>query len=566
MKVKENMVEFLSILDSQIKSDQELHDSISSIDLNIDELKEDILQREIIVPIIGPFSAGKSSLINSFLETDYLPVGITPETSLATEIRYSENERIECIMSDNSDKPDIYSLSDFEKIKEKANAYEYMVVYLNNPNLKRIQPAVLVDMPGFESPVDIHNKAILNYLGKGIFYVVVISVESGTLPRSFLNRLKGLESLQRDFEVILNKVNLKSEKDVLAIKEKIEEDIKTYLNFDKEVHLVGENGGKILEKILTSLNTDELIKKMYLPDLKYKTFQVVDTIETIISSMQKTVEQNDKEIKALEKEIESLIKEKDKKIREIESKHSSTNVNRILSSIEREMIAQKDYLANIAVSSPDKFSKIVNDMVVNVLSVDVPNIISDIGSEIIDDVGVHLKSIQNSSDLGVNIPTNWISEKATQLKDNLLFSITNKLEQYKNTARAAAVILAVTTNFIAPVLELIIIALPDIVNKLLSSSIEQKQKEKAKSIIMTQIIPSLKAELRPKLLEIVNNEIKKLTTNVINEYENMLRLKKDSIEQAQKNLKEKAEEISVKISKYQNIKKNIVDSYNKYLS
>ena len=566
MIIKEKMVDFLTDLETQIKSDQELYSAVSKTGLNVQSLKEDILKREIVVPVIGPFSAGKSSLINSFLGAAYLPVGITPETSLATEIRYSKIERIECVKPDNAGKPDTYSFSDFEKIKEKAHMYEYMIVYLNNPNIEKIQPIVLVDMPGFESPLDIHNKAIVNYIGKGVFYIVVVSIESGTLPRSLLNRIKSLQSLDRDFELILNKVNLKSESDVNQIAEKIQKDLEDYLNIHKKVHLAGEDGGRVLEEILTSLNTDELIKKMYLPDLKYITFQIVDTIETMISSLQRSIEDNEKEIKALEKEIEYLLKEKENKIREIESKHSSANINKILSSIEKEIMNQKDNLAKIAVSNQDKFSKAINDIVVNVLSQEVPNMMSKIGSEIIDDIGWHLKSIQNHIDISRLIPVSWIENTASQLKENFLLSLTKQMEKYKNTLSVGASILAITTNVLAPVLEIVIIILPQIIHGILSRYAEKKQEEKVKSVIMAQIIPSLKSELRPKLTEVVNDEIRKLTIEVINEFENALRMKKESIEQAQKTLREKAQEISNKISKYQTIKQNIVNSYTKYLS
>ena len=562
---KEKLLEFLTNLEVQIKSDEELYNSISVMDLNIQELKKDILNREIIIPVIGPFSAGKSSLINSFLGSDYLPVGITPETSLATEIRYSENERIECIKPGNPDKPDIYILSDFEKIKEKAQMYEYMIVYLNNPNLKKIQPVVLVDMPGFESPLDVHNKAIINYIEKGIFYIVVVSVESGTLPRSLLNRLKGLLSLNRDFELILTKVNLKPESDVLQIAEKIKKDVEDYLGLSKKIYLAGENGGNTLDEILTSLNTDKILKDIYLPSLKYITFQVIDTIETLISSLQKSVELNENDIKALEEEIENLHREKHKKVEEIKNKYSIANVNKVLSSLEKELLNQVDFLAQVAVTNPDKFSKIVNDMVINVLSQEVPDMISKISSEIIDDVSGYLKSTQSFPDLSRIIPSDWNDNLASQLKQSFLLLLKKPIEKYKNPYMFTTSILAIITNLLAPVLEVLIVALPYLIQRLLLPYVETKQKEKARSLIISQVIPTLKAQLRPKLIEFLNEEIKNLTTEVMNEFEKMLKAKKESIEQAQKTLKEKKEEISAKISKYQAIKQNIIDSYNRYV-
>ena len=48
------------------------------------------------VPIVGDFSAGKSSLINCLLgRNGLLPVDITPETAVAYELYYSTTEKVE---------------------------------------------------------------------------------------------------------------------------------------------------------------------------------------------------------------------------------------------------------------------------------------------------------------------------------------------------------------------------------------------------------------------------------------------------------------------------------------
>ena len=75
----------------------------SDISVKKIEMYEKVIESyELIIPIIGSFSAGKSTLINSFLNENYLLVGITPETSIATELRYTDkNERIEIVKENN---------------------------------------------------------------------------------------------------------------------------------------------------------------------------------------------------------------------------------------------------------------------------------------------------------------------------------------------------------------------------------------------------------------------------------------------------------------------------------
>ncbi|GAA9047558.1 hypothetical protein HpHA137_10720 [Helicobacter pylori] len=51
-------------------------------------LLESIQKQQLVIPVVGNFSAGKSTLLNRFLEKSVLPTAIMPETSLATELHY----------------------------------------------------------------------------------------------------------------------------------------------------------------------------------------------------------------------------------------------------------------------------------------------------------------------------------------------------------------------------------------------------------------------------------------------------------------------------------------------
>ena len=57
-------------------------------------LEERIRSYYFKVNLIGPFSSGKSSLLNAWLGQDILPTGIAPETAVASELMYSQEEKI----------------------------------------------------------------------------------------------------------------------------------------------------------------------------------------------------------------------------------------------------------------------------------------------------------------------------------------------------------------------------------------------------------------------------------------------------------------------------------------
>lgn len=58
------------------------------------QLKSKVENFKVRVPLIGAFSAGKSSLINTLIEKKMLCVEIDPASNLGTEISFSEEETI----------------------------------------------------------------------------------------------------------------------------------------------------------------------------------------------------------------------------------------------------------------------------------------------------------------------------------------------------------------------------------------------------------------------------------------------------------------------------------------
>ncbi len=154
-------------------------------------LLESIQKQQLVIPVVGNFSAGKSTLLNRFLGSSVLPTAITPETSLATELHYSANECIEAFLH-NNEKAESFELNEqsFEAIKKNASKYAYLKVYLNKQALKESAPLVFVDMPGFDSPISSHTQAIVEYLERGVHFVILTSVEEGTLTEKMVRELK----------------------------------------------------------------------------------------------------------------------------------------------------------------------------------------------------------------------------------------------------------------------------------------------------------------------------------------------------------------------------------------
>lgn len=547
-----------------LKSISDILSSISIIDKSkIDTYIEQIKNTELIVPVVGGFSAGKSTLINQFLDNKILSTSVTPETALATELRYNQNEYVEAIKKD--DTIDRYEISELENLKEKAKNYQYIKLYLNNQKLKDIEPLILVDMPGFDAPIEHHNQAILNYLNKGIYFIILTSVEDGNITKSILREITNIMEFGKDFSFCLSKTNLKPQSEVLQIKDKIQEQLEDEFDFKKELILTDNTSGKELEKILKDIDVENLFEKIFLDDLKFNHIENESSINTIISTLKVSKDEVAKIINELKNSVKNILNKKQQMIEEAEDRYSNTNIDGIINKVANELNSQKETLVSYAISNPNNFSQEINEIVKNTLIYEIRNRIKDISNNIVDDFKIELKNLSSNSN-NFEFDNTWI-EKVSENTINLLEKAQNGLNTYlehrKNSSvdtrvyKAVTTVLGITTSVINPLLEIVIIFLPDIINFLTAKSKEKKQKDEILNKISTSIIPQLKRKLRDSLPSVFDEYLKNTIETISQEFESQLEQKQQEIIITQQEKEDNIKDIEQEILKLETIKKEL---------
>ncbi len=533
---------------------------------------EAIRDAELLVPIIGAFSAGKSSLLNSFLGKDYLPVGITPETALATELRFSIEEYIEAVKANGSFEK--YAIADIEEIKNRASEYKFLRMFINNENLRIIEPLILVDMPGFESPLDLHNQAILEYINKGVHYIVLTSVEDGTITRSMVRQLSDIQTYGRDFSFFLSKTNLRAESEVKEIVEMVEAQIQDHFDISKDVLTIDNNGGDSLRQILSKVDTEVLFYSLFITDLKDNYYKIAEVINTLIATLGKDKGRNEQAISELQKALDDLLKERDKMINEANEKYTDINVSRIVESVGSDLSSSIDELVISATSGgQDALSQSISEIVRHSLVENIKYTMSEIGNEIVEGFSLNLSEI-NKSMSNFSMSDNWLS-KVTESTHKMFAMATNGInailkQRNKNgdtdkIYKAITTVLAVTTSVLAPILEVVIIFLPDLLSGIFEHFQKQKQEKEIRNAILTQIIPSMKRELRTKLPEIFNTQVKEMIANISYQFESEIQLKQETIASTQQTLESKIVDIDKEVSEYKKVNENIMTLVNNTL-
>ncbi len=536
------------------------------IDTTIQQkLIENISDTELIVPVVGGFSAGKSTLINSWLGDEVLSTNLTPETALATELRYSIDDYIEAVKADGG--IDKYELNQSEEIKNNASQYQYLKLYLNNDKLKSIDPLVIVDMPGFDSPLELHNTAIMNYLNRGIYFIVLTSIEDGNLTKSTLRELENMAEFGKDFSFCLSKANLRSDEDVTSVKGKIQEQLKDYFDFGKNVIPLYQDGGKELEKILTDIDEEELFEKIFKQELKYNYLEVESSINTIISTLKTSKEDVANALTELQNSINKIVSKKEQMIADAKNKYSDNSVEAVVNGVSNELMTNQESLVRLALSNKEAFSQEMNQIVKNSLIYQVKTKLNEASSDMVNDFSIEIK------DLGSSIPSfelgdKWIdtiSESTTNFLKNAQNGLNDlvtarKDKQGESNGDMYKIItgtLAITTSVVNPILEVVILLLPEIISFFTGKSKEAKMQQEMHTKFSSDIVPSIKSKIRAELPSLFHSQINEIINTISDKFEEQLQQKEVEIAKAQEEKEKNIENIEAKLSRLEDSKQQI---------
>ncbi|MGL2892687.1 dynamin family protein [Helicobacter pylori] len=511
LRAQTNFVEFL----------EQVLEVLKEVEIDKTEcstLLASVQKQQLVIPVVGNFSAGKSTLLKRFLEKSVLPTGITPETSLATELHYSVNERIEAF-SNNDEKAESFELNEqsFEAIKENAPKYSYLKVYLNNEALKNSAPLVFVDMPGFDSPISSHTHAILEYLERGVHFVILASVEEGALTKRMVRELKNLLEFDKGLSFILSKTNLRTPSQVEEISHYIEEQLQDHL--DLTTHLIySDKDNNALLEVADKIDAEKLFSALYLKRLKFLNSQLQNSLKSVIESFDYSKEKALEEIKALDFGVKDIEKTYEKLRANLEEEYSSVAVGSVVKKVLEDVREQKSYLASLT-NRPNEFNSEIESIMQQSLIKNAKLEIEKINLSFSKDFHAEFENLNKlSSDLSVNL------EHSLELGINALSTIFSK----NPVTRPFALIL----QGLKPLLKELLTLLPNIIASFFRN--EEKERAKLENWIEVKVIPEVQYNLKKVLPGLFNECLENSLKGLKDRCELEITHKKQKIALAQK--------------------------------
>ena len=195
------------------------------------------------VGVFGRVSSGKSSLLNYILQTDILPVGVTPVTAIPTRI--SHGPVAEAGIEFAEAQPQIISLSELPEFateqKNPGNKKHVTRIFVKLPSNRLAEGVTFVDTPGLGSLAVAGAEETIAYLPRCDLGIVLIDASAG-LTQDDLVVVQALYQAGASAMVLISKADLFSAADQQQMIEYVKENLRTELRIDPPVHAVSVFG------------------------------------------------------------------------------------------------------------------------------------------------------------------------------------------------------------------------------------------------------------------------------------------------------------------------------------
>ncbi|MDO5297341.1 MAG: dynamin family protein [bacterium] len=435
-------------------------------------IRQEIKDFAVSVIMVGAFSAGKSALLNTFMGDNVLREGQRPENAIASELVYDAQDYVEAYANGQASRftPD-------EALELDANRYDYLRWHLRNEALAGIPGYILVDMPGFNSSIQAHNKAILRYIDKAAAYLLVIDVEEGGIKQSMADFLREIRNYQHNLAIIVSKCDLKSPDEAAAVAASVAAIAESM--FGKNIPVItaskddSDTAAK-LNSLIHKIDRENIQRQRFIPKIKAQGAAVLDIMQLRKNSEKLNVSELQEQIAEKQKAKKKIEQDLRAKLAQLREKYGYQAESSIMGEVERALSSAAPELASCLKSGSQAFNSRVNSILRPVLANALQNYTEQSFEQFLP-----LLDTKSGEGEGEN--------KLAQLLEN---------DKAVNLYRATTVMLGLTTTVLAPWLEALIIFLPEILRIFTPKKDQQAELEQK---VRGEIIPQIVSRLRPEI-------------------------------------------------------------------
>lgn len=213
--IKMEHIEFLKEVAQEL-GQQNILNSLNAIQERASQQNANLL-----IPLVGEFSSGKTTLLNALTDSKKLETATKPTTATIYEIHFGCNKcEANVVLSDGQ-------VAHFEDLGELKNDQlsDAQIVTVFDTSTKVPSSTILVDTPGLSSPVVKHRQVLVDFLPAADAILLVVDINQ-QVTRSLTDFIDMIKLSKRPVYIVLTKSDTKSVSEIEAAKQYIADNCK----------------------------------------------------------------------------------------------------------------------------------------------------------------------------------------------------------------------------------------------------------------------------------------------------------------------------------------------------
>lgn len=277
---------------------------------------------DLMLPLIGEFSSGKTTLINTLTDSKKLETATKPTTATIYRIHFG-CRKIQAKVLDTDGNWTEYS--DIAELKNDKLGDAVMVDVFDTSS-RVPSTTILVDTPGLSSSDPRHRQALVNFLPQADAILLVTDVNQ-QLTRSITDFVHTIELSKRPIFLIITKCDTKSTQDLVQVRKYISDNVQLPIQQIVCVSAV-KNDMQELFSLFNNIQNEktDIIKQVDTVRIQYVVSNLLSRIEELLNSsssdkqLENAIHQQETDLKQLNRNIERLATEVSSDVEEVGQK------------------------------------------------------------------------------------------------------------------------------------------------------------------------------------------------------------------------------------------------------
>lgn len=276
---------------------------------------------ELVFPLVGEFSSGKTTLLNALTDCKKLETATKPTTATIYELHFGCEKCSANVLTSNGQLEEY----DIDNLKNEV-LKDATVVNIFDTSTRVPSTTILVDTPGLSSPDPKHKQTLVDFLPYADGILLCVEVNQG-LTKSLSDFVGTMKLLKKPIYIILTRCIDKAHADIEALREYINENIEFSI---KDIICTSAKEG-VLDEFYSLMDTiqkdkNDIVKKVDGQRVKNIVKEMLVRIEDLLKAsssdkdLDEAIRRQEYELNVINRNIERLI---DDTKSEIEDKERS---------------------------------------------------------------------------------------------------------------------------------------------------------------------------------------------------------------------------------------------------